>query len=108
MLATGDNVVGPPKTTYNSQDKSKELHSSSSSRLKSFPAERIRKYDNLALFNNKSIRGMAVDQENTERSTTLYVPGSSCNNYEYCDHVNGTHNGHRHQSQVNNIVRAFE
>lgn len=100
MLATGDNGIAPTKTIFNSQDKSKELHSNSSPRLKSFPAEKIRKFNNTALFNDKSIKDM-VNQQNSERSAVSYVPDSSGHNYEYGDHVNGMHSGHQHQLQVN-------
>ncbi|XP_043487532.1 putative uncharacterized protein DDB_G0271606 [Polistes fuscatus] len=97
ILATGDNGTGPPKTSFNSHDKSKELRSSSSPRLKSFPAERIRKFDSPTLFDNKPIMIMA--NQNSERSDALFVPTSSIPNHEHGDHVRGMNNGHQHQSQ---------
>ncbi|KAI4504417.1 hypothetical protein M0802_000888 [Mischocyttarus mexicanus] len=102
ILATGDNGMAPPKTAFNSQEKSKELRSSSSPRLKSFPAERIRKFDNPALFDNKPVRVMA--NQNSERSDALFVPTSLIPNHEHGDHVHEMYNGHQHHSPTAEIT----
>ncbi|KAK2576820.1 hypothetical protein KPH14_005454 [Odynerus spinipes] len=100
ILATGDSNAAPPKTSFNAQDRSKELRSNSSPRLKSFPAERIRKFDNPALFDTKPIRSV-IGQANQEPSSRFTMPTASVHNHEYGDHVRGMMNpGQQNQSQV--------
>ncbi|RLU21580.1 hypothetical protein DMN91_005953 [Ooceraea biroi] len=56
----------PPKTKFLPQDRSKEARSTSSSRLKSFPAEKIRKLDNSPMFSPESVGALLVQQDPRE------------------------------------------
>ncbi|XP_076283961.1 uncharacterized protein LOC143210720 [Lasioglossum baleicum] len=70
-----------PKTRFTAQDRCKEFATSSSlqPRLKSFPAEKIKKVDNSPAFTADPI-GAIIMQQNPQESGTFYVPGSADQN----------------------------
>ncbi|XP_011879971.1 PREDICTED: uncharacterized protein LOC105568712 [Vollenhovia emeryi] len=76
----------PPKTRFNSHNKSKEARSTSSPRLKSFPAEEIKKLDNPPMFSPEPIAALIVQQDPRE-SGTFYTNSSARNNNGYGDAI---------------------
>lgn len=69
----------PPKTRFNSRNGSKEGHSISLPRLKSFPAEEIKKLDNPPMFSPEPIAALIV-QQNPRETGTFYANSSAINN----------------------------
>ncbi|XP_076237949.1 uncharacterized protein LOC143181452 [Calliopsis andreniformis] len=65
-----------PKTRFDSCDKSRELRSCSSPRLKSFPAEKINKFSNSPSFTPDPM-GAIIVQQNPRENGTLIVSGPS-------------------------------
>ncbi|TGZ50600.1 Beta-hexosaminidase subunit beta [Temnothorax longispinosus] len=76
----------PPKTRFISQSKSKEAHSTSSPRLKSFPAEEIKKLDNPPMFSPEPIAALIVQQDPRETGT-FYTNSSARNNNGHGDAI---------------------
>lgn len=68
----------PPKTRFNSQNKSKEARSTSSPRIKSFPAEEIKKLDNPRMFSPEPIASLI--QQDPRETGTFYMNSSARNN----------------------------
>jgi len=58
----------PPKTKFLPQDKTKEVRSTFTSRLKSFPAEKIRKLDNAPVFSPESVDPAITQQDLQENN----------------------------------------
>ncbi|XP_053973331.1 putative uncharacterized protein DDB_G0271606 [Hylaeus volcanicus] len=65
-----------PKTRFTSQDRSRDMRSCSSPRLKSFPAEKIKKLETPPPFAPEPI-GALIVQQNPREGGTLYVGGSN-------------------------------
>lgn len=76
----------PPKTRLNSQSKSKETRSVSSSRLKSFPIEEIKKLDNTPTFSPEPIAALIVQQD-SQKTGTFYTNPSARNNNGHGDAI---------------------
>lgn len=76
----------PPKTRFNSRDKSKEARSTSSPRLKSFPAEEIKKQDNPPMFSPEPIAALIVQQDPRETGT-FYTNSSVKDNNGHGDAI---------------------
>lgn len=74
----------PPKTRINSRNKSKEARSTSSPRLKSFPAEEIKKLDTPRMFTPEPIAALIV-QQNPRETGTFYMNSSARNNNGHGD-----------------------
>jgi len=58
----------PPKTKFVPQDKTKEVRSTFTSRLKSFPAEKIRKLDNVPVYTSESADSSIMQQDLQENN----------------------------------------
>ncbi|XP_012234640.1 uncharacterized protein [Linepithema humile] len=65
----------PPKTRFTSRDRSKETRSISSPRLKSFPAEKIKKLNNSPMFTPEPINALIMQQD--PRETRTFFASSS-------------------------------
>jgi len=89
----------PPKTRFNSNNRSKETPTTSSPRLKSFPAEEIKKVDNPPMFSPEPIGALIVQQDPRETGT-FYTNSSSRNNNGRGDAVSVQLLPHQ-QSKVN-------
>ncbi|XP_014477566.1 PREDICTED: uncharacterized protein LOC106745991 [Dinoponera quadriceps] len=61
MLPDKRDETRPPKTRFSFRDRSKEMRMTCIPRLKSFPAEKIKKLDNLPMFSSESI-GVPQDE----------------------------------------------
>lgn len=94
----------PPKTRFNSRNKSKEARSStktsttSSPRLKSFPAEEIKKLDDPRMFSPEPIGALIVQQDPRETGT-FYMNSSARNNNGHGDVISSVQLPHQ-QSKV--------
>lgn len=71
MLANKKNEIQRPKTKFNSRDK--ELRSKSSSRLKSFPAEEVKKY--APMYSPEPISAL-IKQQNPQKTGIFYIDSS--------------------------------
>lgn len=69
----------PPKTRLNSRDRSKETHSTFSPRLKSFPAEKIKKLDNQPMF-SPELNGALIVQQDPHQTGTFFANSTRSNN----------------------------
>lgn len=86
----------PPKTRFNSRDRSKEA--TSSPRLKSFPAEKIKKLDNQPMFSPEPNDALIVQDP---RETGTYFASSSIrSNNDHGDALPVKLSSHQ-QSKVN-------
>lgn len=74
----------PPKTRFNTRNKSREARSTSSPRLKRFPAEEIKKLDNPQMFSPEPIAALIVQQDSGETGT-FYTNSSVRNNNGHGD-----------------------
>jgi len=70
----------PPKTRFTSRDRSKETRSISSPRLKSFPAEKIRKLNNSPMFTPEPINALIAQQDPRETGTFFTSSSAVSNN----------------------------
>ncbi|EFN63972.1 hypothetical protein EAG_09585 [Camponotus floridanus] len=70
----------PPKTRFNSRDRLKETHSIFSPRLKSFPAEKIKKLDNQPMFSPELNDALIVQQDNQQTGTFFANSSIKSNN----------------------------
>ncbi|KAL6429114.1 hypothetical protein ACFW04_008119 [Cataglyphis niger] len=68
----------PPKTRFSSRDRSKETHLTSSPRLKSFPAEKLKKLDNQPMFLPEP-NGVLIVQ-NPQETDTFFTNSIRSNN----------------------------
>ncbi|XP_011690766.1 PREDICTED: uncharacterized protein LOC105451790 [Wasmannia auropunctata] len=75
----------PPKTRFNSGNRSKEARSTSSPRLKSFPAEVIKKQENPPMFSPEPIAALIVQQDPRETGTFYNTNSSGRNNNGHGD-----------------------
>lgn len=89
----------PPKTRFNSRNRSKEARSISSPRLKTFPAEEIKKMDNPPMFTPEPIAALIVQQDPQETGT-FYTNSSARNNNGRGDAISGQLSPHQ-QLKVN-------
>lgn len=89
-----------PKTKFDSHYKSKEACSTFSPRLKSFPAEKIKKLqsDNPSMFTPEPIAALIVQQDSRETGT-FYMNSSARNNNGHGDAIS-VQSPHQ-QSKVN-------
>lgn len=87
----------PPKTRFNSRNGPKEGRSTSSPRLKSFPAEEIKKLDNPPMFSPEPIAALIM-QQNPQETGTFY--SSAINNNGRGDAIPVQLSPHQ-QSKVN-------
>lgn len=97
----------PPKTRFNSHNRSKEARSTSSPRLKSFPAEEIKKLDNPPIFSPEPIAALMVQQDPRETGI-FYTNPSARNNNGHGDAISVQLSSHQ-QLKVNfkEILRTF-
>lgn len=72
-----------PKTRFNSRDRSKKVYSTSSPRLKSFPAEKIKKLDNQPMFSPESNDALIVQ----DPRETYFASSSSRSNNDQGDEL---------------------
>lgn len=93
----------PPKTRLNSRDGSKETHSTFSPRLKSFPAEKIKKLDNQPMF-SPELNGALILQQDPQQTGTFFTNSSIRSNNGHGDAIPVTLSSHQ-QSKVN--VKKF-
>lgn len=75
----------PPKTRFSSRDRSKEIHSTSSPRLKSFPAEKLKKLDNQPMFLPEPNGALIV--QNPQKTDTFFANSSIRSNNGHGDAV---------------------
>ena len=91
----------PSKTRFSSRNRSKETRSTSSSRLKSFPAEEIKKLDNSPIFTPEPIAALIMQQD-PQANGTFYTNPFSKNNNDHGDAISIQLSPHQ-QSKVNSI-----
>ncbi|XP_076683136.1 uncharacterized protein LOC143376544 [Andrena cerasifolii] len=69
-----------PKTRFTSLDRSRETRSSSSPRLKSFPAEKIKKLETPPPYTPNSV-GALIVQQNPRETGTVFLPAGADRSY---------------------------
>ncbi|XP_036143706.1 uncharacterized protein LOC105840427 isoform X2 [Monomorium pharaonis] len=94
----------PPKTGFNSRNRLKKARSTSSSRLKNFPAEEIKKLHNPPMFSPEPIASLIVQQDPRENGT-FYTNGSVKNNNAHGDAISIQPSPHCQQLKPQNVSR---
>ncbi|XP_011066004.1 PREDICTED: uncharacterized protein LOC105153072 [Acromyrmex echinatior] len=107
---TDDRMVLPDemqssKTRFSSRNRSKETRSTSSSRLKSFPAEEIKKLDNSPMFTPEPIA--AFIQQDPQANGTFYTNPFSKNNNGHGDAISIQLSPHQ-QSKLQNTYSTSQ
>ncbi|EFN85826.1 hypothetical protein EAI_16670 [Harpegnathos saltator] len=78
MLLDKGDEKRPPKTRFSSRDRSKEARATCIPRLKSFPAEKIKKLNNSPAFSSEQIGVATMQQDPREVFLTSSPPGINC------------------------------
>lgn len=96
----------PPKTRFNSRDRLKETHSTFSPRLKSFPAEKIKKLDNQPMF-SPELNDALIVQQDPQQTGTFFANSSIKSNNGHGDAIPATLSSYQ-QSKVNfKVISSF-
>lgn len=96
----------PARTKCNSRDVSRETRPISSPRLKSFPAERIKKLDNPSTFSSPEPIGALIVQQDSREGGTFFVGTCAGSNNGQGDAISPAGTSPAHQrSEVNSDSR---
>lgn len=97
MPEKGDGMR-PPKTRFSSRDRSREMRTTSVPRLKSFPAEKIKKLDNSSTFSPEPVDVSMVQRDPRE----VFLASSPVGiNYDRGDGTSAELSPAHEQSKVN-------